>query len=419
MKNVRWVVDNGLCTSCGICAGACMKNSISFHYGCERNSPIVDDETCIECGVCYDVCPGKGIHLNQLSDNLFGQESGIKQDLCAGHYLHSFVGHSTDENIRMHSATGGMVTQFLLWLLKKNYIDGAVVVRYRQDNPFEPEPFIATTDEEIWESRSSKYVVLSMDEIAKKVSQMQGKRLVVIGLPCQIQGWRQLAKHNKNVRECIVGYFAIYCSINKTKHSIEYYPWRYKVNPNDVGRFTFRDDGCMGYMKFSDKAGCDIKKVPYLSFWFGTHSFFTNTRCTLCIDQLGELADISFGDIHIKPYSDDTIGINSLITRSKYWEKLLLECKCDGYVYLDEIPLDTLIRSQGYTQFYKKGAGVKTNFLLRKMVGKKNPEYDYNYKGKIGLMNVISEISKAIMRVVGKYRSLWFIVKLLDRNREL
>lgn len=416
MKNVCQVVDRGLCTSCGICAGACKKKCISFQYGRERNTPMVDKKICVDCGLCYEVCPGKGISLNKISDDLFGNEKGIERDVCAGHYIHCYVGHSTDEKIRMHSATGGMVTQFLIWLLTKKYIDGAVVVRYSQDNPFEPEPFIATTKEEIWESRSSKYVILSMDKVATKISNIQGKRLAVVGLPCQIQGWRNLAKHNKYVKEAIVGYFAIYCSVNKTKQSLNYYPWRYKINPKQVGRFAFRDDGCMGYMKFSDHFGNDIKKIPYFSFWFGTHSFFVNSRCLLCIDQLGELADISFGDIHIKPYSDDTIGTNSLITRSNYWESLLHKCKEEGFITLEEISIETLIKSQIYTKSFKKGAGVKANFLLRRLIGKSNPEYDYRYIGKIGFKTFISEINKAIMRSIGRKRSLWFVVKLFDRK---
>lgn len=416
MNNVSKVVDKGLCTSCGICAGACKKNCISFLYGHERNTPIVDETVCINCGLCYDVCPGKGIQLNHLSENLFGGETGINKDLYTGYYQSCYVGHSTDGKIRMHSATGGMVTQFLIWLLEKNYIDGAVVVRYRHDNPFEPEPIIATTKEEIWESRSSKYVILSMDKVAAQISNIHGKRIVVVGLPCQIQGWRQLAKRNETVRNAIVGYFAIYCSVNKTKHSMSYYPWRYKVDPKNVGHFAFRDDGCMGFMKFSDKEGKEIRKIPYLSFWFGTHSFFINPRCLLCIDQLGELADVSFGDIHIKPYSDDLIGTNSIVSRSNGWDRLLHECKAEGFIMLEEIPIGTLVQSQTYTKTFKKGAGVKTNFILRGLIGKSNPVYDYYFPGRIGLQNILTEIGKVIMRTIGRHRSLWFVIKLLDRS---
>ena len=266
--NVAKVVKKGLCTSCGICAGSCHKGCISFCYGEERNIPIVEESSCINCGLCYDVCPGKGIGLSKLSEQCFSKDPQIRRDNYAGFYRHAYVGYSTDNEIRMHCATGGMVTQFLTWLLVKGEIDGAIVVRFKKGSPLEPEPFIATTKEELWDSRSSKYVVLSHDSVAKEVANGQYKNLVVVGLPCQIQGWRKLAEKNKRVKAAIKGYFSIYCSINKTKLSIDYYLKRYKINTSEIGRFAFRDDGCMGYMKFENKHGEVMRKIPYESYSF-------------------------------------------------------------------------------------------------------------------------------------------------------
>ena len=421
MTNKNTIVDvvkGGLCTSCGICNGVCPKDCISFYEGKERNTPMINLQECVSCGLCYDVCPGKGISLVNLSKLYFTNEFGVKNDDCAGYYRHAFVGHSTDGNVRMHCATGGMITQFLIWLLERGEIDGAVVVRYKKTDILTPESFIAKTKEELWESRSSKYVVLSMDKVAKEIAKGLYKKLIVVGLPCQIQGWRQLADKNRNVRKSIKGYFAIYCSLNKTKLSMEYYLQRYHVKKSDIGRFAFRDDGCLGYMKFEDKQGKIIKRIAYRNFWFGTHSFFTNPRCLMCIDHLGELADISFGDIHIKPYSDDKIGTNSIITRSIYWDNLLALCKADGAVVLDEIPMETLVRSQLYAKIYKKGAGAKAYMNIRKMFGKDVPQYDYHFEGRIGLKALISALAKVIMGEIGRHRLMWWIVKILDTAKD-
>lgn len=417
--NVSWVVDNGLCTSCGVCMGACTHNAISFDYGRERNTPNVNVSMCTNCGMCYSVCPGKGLALEGIGRQLFGEEKDIRKELCTGHYLKAYVGHSTNYDIRYHAATGGMVSQFLIYLLKKNIIDGAVVVRYKENEPFEPEPFIATTEEEILLSRSSKYVVLSFDKVADEISHSDKiRRIVVVGLPCHIQGWRLLASKNRRVRESIVGYFAIYCSINKTKLSLEYYPWRYKIDKEKVGRFAFRDDGCMGFMKFTNIQGEEMKKIPYLSFWYGTHSFFANPRCSLCIDQLGELADVSFGDIHIEPYSKDTIGTNSIITRSNYWDNILRCCKDEGFVTLDEISIGTLVKSQGYTKSFKKGDGVRTNIAIRHITNRKSPIYDTVSEGNLKANVILAELVKALQRGIGRHRSMWWLIRLLDIKRE-
>lgn len=418
VKNtVDKVVGDGLCTSCGICAGSCHEKCISFIYDKERNTPVVDKTRCVSCGLCYAVCPGKGIELNKLADSLFANGLVIKRDTYAGYYRHTYVGHSNDNEVRMHCATGGMVTQFLSWLLAKGEIDGAVVVRYKKDNPLEPEPFIATNMEELWDSRSSKYVVLSHDNVAKEIANGKYRNLVVVGLPCQIQGWRQLAKKNNRVRDAIRGYFAIYCSINKTKLTIPYYLQHYEIDADKIGRFAFRDDGCMGYMKFEDKQGGMMKRIPYKEYWFGTHSFFTNPRCLMCVDQLGELADISFGDIHIKPYSDDTIGTNSIIARSSYWDDLICKCKEENVITLDEIPVETLVRSQVYVKTYKKGGGWKAYMYIKRFLGKEVPSYDFAYTGRVSVKNYLLAICQMIMYEIGKRKGLWWIVRLFDKSK--
>ena len=160
-----------------------------------------------------------------------------------------------------------------------------------------------------------------------------------------------------------------------------------------------------------------MKKIPYISFWYGTHSFFANPRCSLCIDQLGELADISFGDIHIEPYSQDTIGTNSIITRTNHWNNILKCCKDEGFVTLDEIPIGTIVKSQGYTKSFKKGAGVQTNIAIRHIINRKSPAYDTVNKCNLKAKVVVTELVKALQRGIGRRRSMWWLIMLLDIKR--
>lgn len=413
--NVGQIVKGGLCTSCGVCKGICAKHSITFDYGIERNVPVVDKQSCINCGLCYEVCPGKGVALNAKGEKLFGKEDKAQFNRYCGYYLASYTGHSADDDIRFHSASGGMVTSFLFFLLEKKIIDGAVVVGFKKDNPFEPELFIATTKDEILRSRSSKYLVLSYDKVIDEIESFHGK-LAVVGLPCQIQGLRNLAEKNKHVREHVIGYFSIYCSLNKTKHSMNYYLDKYKINKDEVGYFSFRDDGCLGYMKYVSKDGNLIKKIPYLSFWFGSHSFFQNKRCLLCADHFGELADISFGDINIEPYNEDKIGISSFVVRSNQWNDLLKEACEAGYLEIADCPLEDVNRSQGYSKSFKKGVGIQTYMNWRRFFGRDIPKYDIEFDGKPSIVNYIGAAIKEVMLWVGSHHSFWFIIKFLDRS---
>ena len=413
--NVNSIVKDGLCTSCGVCKGICAKHSISFEYGKERNVPVLDKQSCINCGLCYEVCPGKGVELKGKGEKLFGEENNALYNRYCGYFLGTYIGHSANEDIRFHSASGGMVTSFLIFLLERKIIDGAAVVGFKKDNPFEPEPFIATTKDEILRSRGSKYLVLSYDKVINEIKSFHG-RLVVVGLPCQIQGIRNIAEKNKHIRDHVIGYFSIYCSLNKTKHSMDYYIDKYKIKKDDVRYFSFRDDGCLGYMKYISKNGDVIKKIPYLSFWFGSHSFFQNKRCLLCADHFGELADISFGDINIEPFNEDKIGINSIVSRSKYWDSLLNHCHRDGRIVLNNCNIEQVLKSQEYAKLHKKGIGIQAFFNYRKVFGKTNPEYDIDFEGKPSLKSYVGVFFKYLMIRVGSHKLCWPIIKALDKS---
>ena len=414
--NVSEVVSRGLCTSCGVCVGACRRNSIYFYYGSERNVPVIDANTCVNCGLCYDICPGKGIELVRMGNDLFSHEVDDKYSSYCGHYVSSYAGHSNNEEIRFHSASGGMLTTFLIYLLRIHVIDGAVVVGYKKNDPFSPDPFIATSEEEILRSRGSKYIVTSYDQVVKDILVFKGK-LVAVGLPCHIQGLRKLALRNIKLRETIIGYFSIYCSLNKTKHSIDYYLSHYKIDRSQVSYFSFRDDGCMGFMKYVDRQG-KIMKIPYLSFWYGSHSFFQNSRCTICADHFGDLADISFGDINIPPYNNDKIGISSMVSRSHFLYNYLQCCMKNGEIALNHCPINEVIKSQGYSRHFKRGSGIQNYLTFRKIFGLKTPEYDIEFEDKPSVAGFVGVALKFLMLFIGRHKSLWFIIRSLDRSNK-
>jgi len=408
-NNVGKVVDAGLCMGCGICQDACAKKCIKIHHGNDVNHPVIDDAKCNECGQCLKVCAGQGINIDAWSRELF-EDNAIGKDKYVGYYDKCFSGYSTDRDIRFHSASGGCLSQFLIYLLDKELVDGAVVVGYEENHPMTPRTYIAHTKEEVLNGRSSKYCVTSYENILNQIKHENGK-YVVVGLPCQIQSLRKYASTFKQVGEQIVGYFAIYCSSNRTMRSQDFLLNKYGVNRKNVAYFAYRDNGCLGEMVFKDENGKLLKSVPYQTFWIGMRGFFNVPRCSTCIDHFGELADVCFGDIHIGEYINDHIGVNSLISRSTRWTAILEEAMNEGYLHLNEIPCSLVISSQGYAMRQKKGAGVAAAFKLRKITGKKNPVYDQPFVvSHVGVKDIVKAGVKCGMRWMGKQRWLWPLI---------
>ena len=77
---------------------------------------------------------------------------------------------------------------------------------------------------------------------------------------------------------------------------------------------------------------------------------------------------MSFGDIHIKPYSDDTIGINSLIVRTPQMNELLQQAMTDGAIVVEELNEATLVASQkmGRVKKTKYGANERVTRTWRR-----------------------------------------------------
>ena len=143
-------------------------------------------------------------------------------------------------------------------------------------------------------------------------------------------------------------------------------------------------------------------------------SFFIPRRCLFCIDHYGELGDICFGDIHIEPYINDKIGINSLVVRKKQWLDLLLEAKNEGCITLDEINVDTLNSSQKMA-YKKKGRNGEFINLNRK-IGRVVPHYDVDYLKNPTFKTSIDYLQNRLQQFIGTHKSLWWLISLLKKD---
>lgn len=414
-RNVSQVVHEGLCLGCGICYDACPKDCIKIIHGNELNYPSVNETCCIECSRCLKVCSGRGIDMKKYTESLFDGES-LNFDKYLGYYDKCFSGFSLDYEIRYHSASGGCLSGFLIYLLDKKIIDGALVVGWDSVNPMQPRPYIAKTKEDIISARSSKYCVVSYEGMIQELQKSEGK-YVMVGLPCHIHSIKKYCSISKSISNKIIGCFAIYCSSNRTRLSQSYLLYRYKVKTDSIRSFSYRDNGCLGSMIFKDGNGKILKSVPYPDYWIGMRGFFNVPRCSLCIDHYGELSSVSFGDLHVGEFIKDKIGISSIISRSPYWTGLLKMAVEEGYLKLDVLDADVLKSSQQYAVRQKKGIGVASAFKLRAILKHKNPQYNVSLISNYTLVGLLKELLKYTMQFIGRHRQLWFIIRLLDRQK--
>lgn len=435
-QNISFTTSNHLCTGCGICEDVCHKNCINIHCIEGENRPIIDENLCLgeKCGRCLRVCPGVGVNMSSIAKETF-TEAGIKEDKYIGRYVGIHTGYSLDEDIRYHSASGGLVSQFLIYLLEKKIIDGAVVTGYGDDH-ITPHSYIARTRDDVIKARSSKYCPVALNKVGNEIVKTEGSRYVIVGLPCHIQGFRKRASIDKRFREKIVGYFAIYCSSGRTFYAQDYIFKHYGVDKNSISYFAYRDNGCLGNMvieqtvgkespllhlkksntKYRDSESKKMISIPFISYYGPLlRSFFKPHRCLTCIDHYGELADVCFGDIHIAPYDQDKVGISSWITRTDYWENLFKQANEEGYIKMDELSPKILNDSQS-EMLYPKRRRAGAVVCMDRLIGRKTPVFDKPFE-EPSIKDYIVEIVCHCQRFIGRHHSLWFLIELLNRKK--
>lgn len=418
-NSIRHTVNNSLCTGCGVCEDVCPQKSIHIKRMADigEYKPFVT-ESCINCGKCLKVCPGIGIDFQKYKLEVHGQN----EDIYIGKYVGLHTGYSLDDDIRYHSASGGMVSQFLIYLLEKKVIDGAVVTGYREDH-ITPYSYIARTRQDVINARSSKYCPVALNKVGNEIASLKEGKYVIVGTPCHIQGFRKRMAIDRKLRERIVGLFAIYCSSGRTFNGQDYLLKHYGVKKEGIEYFAYRDHGCLGYLTIQERfpsigTGTDSRelKIPYYQYYGPMlRSFFKPHRCLTCIDHYGELADVCFGDIHIPPYDEDKVGISSWMTRTEFWEEQFRNAEHDGYIRMDDVDAETLNKSQA-AMLYPKKRRAKAVMTIDKMIGRAVPQYDRPLE-KPSVKDYITEIICHVQRFVGRHKSLWWLIEILNKGK--
>jgi coenzyme F420 hydrogenase subunit beta len=407
-NTIAQVVKDGLCTGCGTCIALCPEEAIELTIDKKKGIyvPELDEEKCNNCGVCLKVCPGHEVDFKALNLEIFGKEP---EDIIIGNYLNCYFGHATDYNIRYNSASGGFITQLLIFALEEGIIDGALVTRMKKDKPLEPEPFIARTKEEIIEASKSKYCPVPANIALKEILESKdNERFAVVGVPCHIQGIRKAEMINKKLKQKIVLQLGLWCSTTCNFLGTEFVLKRLGVSKEEVRELDYRGEGWPGGMSVQLKNG-EKRFILLGDYWDTNFSSFTPSRCRLCSDAIAEFADICFGDYRGRDeFLKEKIGNSGIISRTRAGEDVLQRMLSKQKVEIWKVSSSDVATSQGYFHSKKR---VKAVFNLFRLIGKKIPIYNQELL-KPHLITYLQEISLHLQTLLASRRYLWRVLKM-------
>jgi coenzyme F420 hydrogenase subunit beta len=316
--------------------------------------PQIDGMLCTDCQLCVKTCPGGTLNLDELQLRVFGKKSTCS---TMGNYQTCYIGYTFDDEIRFNSASGGIITQLLIFALENKIIDGAIVTRMNPNNPLESQAFIAKTKEELIDASKSKYCPVATNACLSQVLKEDGK-YALVGLPCHITGARKAEATIKTLENRIVLKLGLLCSHTVDFAGINFLLKKLGINEGQVRSMTYRGKGWPGYLVIETKDNSKIS-IPLVGSWQAywplfASFFFTPMRCTMCPDQAAELADLSFGDAWLPEKRQDKKGSSIVISRTTVGQQLLKAAEKAKVITLAPLDISRVEESQHTNLRFKK-----------------------------------------------------------------
>jgi len=290
-----------------------------------------------------------------------------QKNLYLGKITDCYLGYSSDITIREHSASGGIVSQLIIFLLKTKQIDGALLSRSRViENKISYEVKIVTNPDEVLNYSSSVYFDIPLLKYIPEIQQFDG-RLAVVGLPCHIHAIRKKIARDQNVAMKIVLFIGLFCGHNSRKELLLDVLNKKGIQERDVRQLIFRKGHWRGTMEIILN---DDRRV---SFPFQHFSIYQNLfcdslkKCLHCYDHTAEQADLSCGDAWLPYLKNDPIKHSIIIARDDNANEILHEMRRKGDLFLMQIEPDIVFKSQKRSIIFHKS--IEARSKIGKLLG--------------------------------------------------
>ena len=399
-ENIHDVIRHDLCNRCGSCVGL-SGGKIVFSDRAGKYLPLIKEPLDHETSkLVWQACSGKGFDFPKQKLSIFGNSEGA---------LNHYIGYATDPDIRLNSASGGIISSILIWLLEKKMIDGAVVLGMSEKEPWFTRPFIAKTREEIMEAAQSKYIISSVNEILPEIGAFKGT-LAYIGLPGQVQSIRLLQQIDHPWVRSIRYIFGPF--YGNTLHFSSVVSFLRSFGVKDyrlINKLYFRYGEWPGNMRVELADGRIFELPKFHANYLIPFHILKNSL--LCTDLTNEFTDISGGDAWAPDYEQRGKGFSLVISRSTAGQDILDRMTQEGKLNLEPVSADKALEmhSHGY-DLKKRGAFIRMKY--RNWAGKPNPDYGYEVKGFSFSRYLMEAMIDVLFLVLSTGPARWLAEKL-------
>lgn len=275
-------------------------------------------ELCSECGLCdtyyihyvKEACA----FIHQQVAELEAQAHGRSRNLDSSNELYFGVHQDMMAAKKKQPIEGaqwtGIVSTIACEMLIQGKVEGVVCVQNTSDDRFQPAPILARTPEEILAAKVNKPTLSPNLSVLEEIENSGMKRLLVIGVGCQIQALRAVEKQLGLEKLYILG---TPCVDNVSRAGLQKFLETTSKSPETVVHYEFMQDFRV-HFKHEDGS---IEKVPFFGLNTKELKDVFAPSCMSCFDYVNSLADLVVG------YMGAPFGWQWIMVRNETGQEML------------------------------------------------------------------------------------------------
>ena len=275
-------------------------------------------ELCSECGLCdtyyihyvKEACAFLTQHIAELEEEIHGRSRnldnpddwyfGVSQNMMAARKKEPIEG----------AQWTGIVSSIAIEMLEKGIVEGVVCVQNTKEDRFQPMPIIARNREEILAAKVNKPTLSPNLSVLEQIEKSGMKRLLVIGVGCQIQALRTVEKQLGLEKLYVLG---TPCVDNVSRAGLQKFLDTTSRSPETVVSYEFMQDF---NVHFKHEDGSE-EKVPFFGLNTKELKDVFAPSCLSCFDYVNSLADLVVG------YMGAPFGWQWIVVRNDTGQEML------------------------------------------------------------------------------------------------